>query len=106
LDESKLGCSPIEPLTTDELYKNNLPDVLVRWAARNTSERARVRTDQSFCISKAEIVAEDYDLSPNRYKELAYEEVEHRSPLEIIGELERLEDEIRSELDELKGLVI
>ncbi len=69
------------------------------------TERERARTTQSFCVSKADIVAEDYDLSLNRYKEIVYEEVEHRPPLEIIAELEQLEDEIRAGLEELKGMV-
>lgn len=56
-------------------------------------------------MPKAEIVAEGYDLSINRYKELVFEEVEHRRPLEIIAELEQIEDEIRTGLEELKGTV-
>ena len=105
LDESKLGCNPLEPLTPEERSKNNLPEVLARWAQRDGSERERTRTDESFCVPKADIVAEGYDLSLNRYKETVYEEVEHRPPLEIIAELERIEDEIRAELEELNGLI-
>ena len=51
-------------------------------------ERERARTEQSFCVPKADIVAAGYDLSLNRYREIVYEEVEHRDPLEIIAELE------------------
>ena len=72
---------------------------------RDGDERERPRTDQSFCVPKADIVAAGYDLSINRYKETIYEEVEHRSPMEIIADLEKLEDEIRSSLRELKGMV-
>ena len=79
--------------------------MLARWAQRDGSERERTRTDESFCVPKADIVAEGYDLSLNRYKETVYEEVEHRPPLEIIAELERIEDEIRAELEELNGLI-
>jgi type I restriction enzyme M protein len=49
---------------------NNLPVALPRWAGRDRSERARPRTAQSFCVSKAAIAAQDYDLSLNRYKAL------------------------------------
>jgi type I restriction enzyme M protein len=105
LDSSRLGCSPEQALTTEEHQKNNLPDLLVRWAQRDGAERERGRTEQSFCVSKDDIVAEGYDLSLNRYKELVYEDVEHRPPAEIIAELELLEEEIRGSLQELKGLV-
>jgi type I restriction enzyme M protein len=105
LHESKLGCYSAESLTADEHAKNNLPDVLARWAARDAAERDRARTDQSFCVAKADIVAEDYDLSVNRYKEVVYEEVEHRPPVEIIADLETIEDEIRTGLEALKGMV-
>jgi type I restriction enzyme M protein len=46
---------------------NDLPDVLARWTKRTTTERKRSRTDQSFCVPKADIIAQSYDLSLNRY---------------------------------------
>ena len=68
---------------------NDLPDVLARWSARDGDERERARTEQSFCVPKADIAAQGYDLSLNRYKEVVHDEVEHRPPLEIIADLER-----------------
>ena len=41
---------------------NDLPDVLARWQDRD-GERDRARTDQSFLVPKADIVAQAYDLS-------------------------------------------
>ena len=41
-------------------------------------EFARKRTEQSFLVPKADIVAQGYDLSINRYKEVVHEEVAHR----------------------------
>ena len=82
---------------------NDLPDVRTRWADRDGAERERVRTDKSFTVPKEEIVAQGYDLSINRYKEIAYEDVEHRSPLEIITEIENLEGEIAAGLAKLKA---
>jgi type I restriction enzyme M protein len=105
LDEAKLGCLPDAPLTPEEHEKNNLPDVFDRWTKRDSSERDRARTEQSFCVPKADIVAASYDLSLNRYKEVVYEEVDHRPPVEIIAELERIEDEIAGELRDLKEMV-
>ena len=69
---------------------NDLPDVLARW--RNLAGEAdRARTEQSFLVPNADIVAQDYDLSLNRYKEIVHDEVEHRDPLDIIADIEVLE---------------
>jgi len=84
---------------------NDLPDVLARWQHRTTIERDRARTEQSFCVPKAEIAAQGYDLSLNRYQELVQDEVEHRPPLEIIADIEKLEGEIAAGLAELKAML-
>jgi type I restriction enzyme M protein len=84
---------------------NDLPDALARWADRGTTERDRGRTDQSFTVPKEDIVAQGYDLSLNRYKEVVHDEIEHRSPLEIIADMEALEAEIADGLDELKAML-
>lgn len=81
---------------------NDLPDVLARWRNRDT-EKDRARTDQSFFVPKADIVAQGYDLSLNRYKEIVYEEVEHRAPLDIIADIEKLDAEIAADLAALKA---
>ncbi len=84
---------------------NDLPDLVARWGKRDADERERARTDQSFFVPKDEIVQQRYDLSINRYKEIEYEEVEHRPPLEIIADIEQLELEIAQGLDELKAML-
>lgn len=83
---------------------NDLPDVLGRWRDRD-AERGRARTEQSFMVPKGDIVAQDYDLSLNRYKEIVHDEVEHRAPLEIIADIETLEVEIAQGMDELKAML-
>jgi type I restriction enzyme M protein len=106
LPAEKLGPGPFaEPLTEAEHGKNNLPDVLVRWVERNGAERDRPRTAQSFCVPKADIAANGYDLSLNRYREVEHEEVEHASPKQILTELAELEREIESGLCELGVLI-
>ena len=84
---------------------NDLPDVLARWELRSSSELERGRTEKSFCVPKSDIVAQGYDLSLNRYKEIVHDDVEHRPPLEIIAEIEKLEGEIASGLAELKAML-
>ncbi|MBY4275751.1 SAM-dependent DNA methyltransferase [Rhodococcus fascians] len=84
---------------------NDLPDVLARWAVRDTSELERPRTAKSFCVPKADIVAYGYDLALNRYKEVVADEVEHRAPLDIIADIEVLETDIASGLADLKAML-
>jgi type I restriction enzyme M protein len=77
---------------------NDLPDVLARWKSlgdTDTPELARPRTAQSFLVPKAEIVAQGYDLSLNRYREVEHEHVEHRDPADILADLAALEIEIQ-----------
>ena len=105
LDADKLGPVPASPLTAEEHAKNNLPDILARWTERAGKERKRARTAQSFCVPKADLVAQSYDLSLNRYKEVVREEVQHRAPKEILAELRKLELEIEAGMRELEGLV-
>src|SRR5690348_6977148 len=73
LSEDKLGPVQHTPLAGDEHAKNNLPDALARWLQRAGTERDRPRTSQSFCVPKADIAAQGYDLSLNRYKEVVHE---------------------------------
>jgi type I restriction enzyme M protein len=65
----------------------------------------RKRTDQSFSVPKADIAAQGYDLSLNRYKEVVREEVAHRPPNEILKSLNRLEADIQDSMKELEGLL-
>ncbi len=105
LPADKLGPVPRAALETGEHAKNNLPDILARWAQRDGAERDRSRTEQSFCVPKADIAAQGYDLSLNRYKEVVHEAVEHRPPKEILAELAKVEEEIQRGLKELEGML-
>jgi type I restriction enzyme M protein len=83
---------------------NDFPDLLQRWRARD-AEADRPRTAQSFVVPKQEIADNGYDLSLNRYKEVEIEEVEHRSPAEILDELDALEVEIQAGLARLREML-
>ena len=104
LSEFKLGALAGD-LADDEHERNNLPDVLARWRERDRAELERAPTEQSFCVSKPDIAANDYDLSINRYKDFVFDEVEHPSPTGLLEELAALERQIRSGLDEIKALM-
>lgn len=112
LSEDKLGPVPVAALTEEEHAKNNLPDILERWRAlRNPQSEIRhpqltsPRTAQSFCVPKADLVAQGYDLSINRYKEVVHENLQHRPPLEILAELVGMEHEIERGMREMKDLL-
>jgi len=115
LPPEKLGPVPKVALTADDHAKNNLPDVLARWrtlhplnsqpSTLNSAESARPRTAQSFCVRKADLAAQGYDLSLNRYKEVVHAEVAHRPPGEILQSLARLEAEIQQGMKELEAML-
>ncbi len=105
LTEDKLGPVPRATLGREEHERNNLPDVLARWMQRSGAEQERPRTAQSFCVSKADIASQAYDLSLSRYKEVVYQESERRAPKEILAELARLEEEIQRAMRELEGML-
>jgi type I restriction enzyme M protein len=89
---------------TPQPDKSDLPDILQRWK-NLAKEKSRARTDQSFLVPKAEIVANNYDLSLNRYKEVVHQVVDHDSPKKILTRLAKLEDEIAEGRKELEGLL-
>lgn len=104
LPAEKLGCAPLAALTVGDGAKNNLPDALARWGTMDR-ESDRARTEQSFLVPRADIVANGYDLSLNRYKEVVHEDVERRDPLDIINDLEGLEAEIQQGLADLRAML-
>jgi type I restriction enzyme M protein len=105
LPDTKLGAVPTSALDDREHAKNNLPDILGRWLEREGSERARPRTAQSFCVPKADLVAEGYDLSLSRYRQVLHEDVQHRPAQEILAELAALEGEIQHGMTELEEML-
>jgi type I restriction enzyme M protein len=89
---------------TPQPDKTNIPDILKRWS-KLKGEKDRPRTAQSFLVPKKEIVANDYDLSLNRYKEVEHEATEHESPKVILKRLAALEAEIAKGRAELEGML-
>lgn len=105
LPDDKLGPTPEAVLNEADAAKNDLPDLVKRWAERGGSERKRPRTAQSFCVPKANIAAASYDLSLNRHKEVEHEEVEHESPAAILADLRRIEEKIAEGMKRLEEMV-
>ena len=69
------------------------------------AEEGRERTEKSFLVPKSEIVANDYDLSVNKYKKAEYKPVEYAPTSEILTELNELELDITAGLAELEDLL-
>lgn len=87
-----------------EVKENDIPDIIARFHNLN-AEVDRKRTEQSFFVPKAEIAANGYDLSINKYKETEYVPVEYPSTTEILSDLHELEMEITKGLAELEEMV-
>ena len=87
-----------------ETKENDIPDIVARFHALD-AEQGRKRTEQSFFVTKDEIVGNDYDLSINKYKQTEYVAVEYPPTSEIMANLRKLEEQISAEMDELEKLL-
>lgn len=86
------------------IAENDIPDIIERFNNLEAEEN-RERTEKSFFVDKQEIVDNDYDLSINKYKKVEYVAIEYPSSEEIIADLDELEMQIGSEMEELKKLL-
>lgn len=84
-----------------ETAENNIPDILTRFSNLER-ETERARTEQSFFVSKEDIVNNKYDLSINRYKEVVYEKVVYDAPSVILDRLAALNANIVAKTEELR----
>lgn len=87
-----------------KVEKNDIPDIIAKFKNLD-AEKDRERTEQSFFVPKQEIVDNDYDLSINKYKKVEYVPVEYPPTSEIMAELKELENQIKTEMDELEALL-
>ena len=85
-----------------ECKDNDIPDIVARWK-NLAAEDSRTRKDQSFFVPMDEIVANDYDLSINKYKEVEKVKVEYESPKSVFKRIAKLQDEINAAMDEFKA---
>lgn len=91
---------------------NDLPDLVVQWreyaaaaSGGESLESWQDKTQKAFVVDKADIAANKYDLSINRYKEVVYEEEQYDPPKVILQRLMALEDDIQRELKELEAML-
>ncbi|NLZ18570.1 MAG: N-6 DNA methylase [Desulfobulbaceae bacterium] len=87
-----------------EVEENDLPNMLERWQQRDPKQD-NDRTKKHFFVAAADIRANKYDLSINRYKETVYEEEQYDPPKEILERMIALEQEIMADMKELRGML-
>ncbi|HBY85870.1 MAG TPA: N-6 DNA methylase [Colwellia sp.] len=109
IDES-LVHGKTAPSELDNHKLNNIPDVLYRWLNRTNgslvqAESKRTRTEQSFNVPVAEIIANEYDLSINRYKEVVYEEESYDEPSIILQRIKELQAVMDKGIAELEAML-
>lgn len=83
---------------------NDIPDVVARFKNLE-AEASRTRKEQSFFVPVEEIIANDYDLSINKYKEVEREKVEYEPVKDILARLQQTEGEYVKGFEELKGML-
>ncbi len=103
IDESLIH-GKIAPSELDSHKLNNIPDVLYRWLQRS-GETDRTRTEQSFNVPVAEIIANDYDLSINRYKKVVSEEITYDEPLVILKRIKALQASMDKGIADLEAML-
>lgn len=86
------------------IKENDIPDIVARFKNLE-AEKGRARTEKSFFVPKDEIVANDYDLSINKYKKVEYVAVEYPSTQEIMADIREIELKIADEMEALEKLL-
>lgn len=72
---------------------NDISDIITRYNNLG-NETNRTRKDQSFFVSKDEIVTNGYDLTINKYKEVEREKIEYEKPEIVLARIKMLQNEI------------
>lgn len=85
----------------DRIEINDIPDIIAKWKNRR-QVTSNDRKSTFFWVPKGEVEGQDYDLSINRYREVAYEQVTYSTPAVLLAEIEKLESEIVAGIQELK----
>ena len=88
----------------DDTFAGNLPKCLQAWNEKN-EEKDTDRSKKAFFVSAEELVKNKYDLSINRYKDIAYEEEDYDEPIIIMGRIKNLDSQIMTEIESLEKIV-
>ena len=88
----------------EKVTENDIPDVIARWKAKDPAKDNN-RTAKAFFVPVGEIQENKYDLSLNRYKETANNEVAHELPSVILANLRMIESDVSRDLDALEEML-
>ncbi|MBF7728589.1 type I restriction-modification system subunit M [Pseudomonas sp. N040] len=95
---------------------NDLPDTIAQWHKYRRMVESNIsastintlfsdKRKKAFVVQAEDIVANNYDLSINRYKEVEYQQEQYEDPKVILQRLKGLEQAILADLDELEGML-
>ncbi len=87
----------------NKIEQNDIPNIIEKYKQKDAAEYKP--TKKHFFIDVADIVANDYDLSINRYKTIEYEEIEYPPTNDILGDIMALSKNIDNDLQELQQLL-
>ena len=101
-----------EKVANEVADKCDIPFILNDWKTVNDADTLsgveglfKDRTQKSFLVPKADIVANDYDLSINRYKEIVYEEVIYEKPQTLIADIKAIDQKRLEAMEELEKML-
>src|SRR5690625_4145409 len=86
------------------IEENDIPDIIERFHNIDKKEE-RQRTDKSILVTYEEMKENDFDISINKYREVEYEEIEYKSPQQILKVIKDTEEQRRMELDEIEKMM-
>lgn len=106
LDDKRTPLYKEDEIPTHE--QCNIADIITRFHSlenKRSGEYKRARTEQSFMVPLADLEANDYDLSLNRYKEVVYEEVQYDEPKVILKRIKTLQSKMAKGVAELENML-
>lgn len=87
-----------------KIEADDIPDIVARFH-NLPAEASRTRKDQSFLVPKDDIVANGYDLTINKYKEVERVRVEYEKPEVILERIKTLQTEINQAIASYEELI-
>jgi len=81
--------------------QGDIPDIIGSFEKRKDEDNED-RKKKHFFVPIEEIKNDDWDLSISKYKEIEYQDVKYDPPEQIMERIEKLENEILSDINELK----
>lgn len=88
----------------NKIDANDIPDIVARFNNLK-NEETRTRKDASFFVPKDEIIANGYDLTVNKYKEVERERVEYEKTEVILKRIKTLQSQIDAAINQYEELI-